>query len=43
MSMTRRAANGTCVAPCKEKGVFVEILRMFSVAHLSEASSPDNA
>lgn len=34
MSMTRRAANGTCVAPCKEKDVFVEILRMFSVAHL---------
>ena len=33
-SVTRRAANGTCVAPSMEKGVFVEISRVFSVAYL---------
>ena len=34
ISATRRAANGTCVAPSMEKGVFVEISRIFSVAYL---------
>ena len=34
ISVTRRAANGTCVAPSMEKGVFVEISCVFSVAYL---------
>ena len=32
--MTICAADGTCVAPSMEKGVFVKILLVFSVAYL---------